>query len=351
MILTLPRPDDWHVHLRDGAILRAVLPYTARAFARALVMPNLHTPITSAALARAYRDCILSSLPENCDFTPLMTLYLTDHTNADDLAQGFQNGDLFAAKLYPQGATTNAQHGVSRFEALIAVFERMEKIGMPLSIHGEVADPAVDFFDREAVFVDKILIPLRKQFPALKIILEHVTTRHAVNYVQEAGADLAATITCHHITLSRNAIFEGGLKPHHFCLPVLKREEDRLAVLKAATSGASQFFAGTDSAPHPRAAKESSSGAGGIFSAPHALGLYAQAFEKEGALDKLAAFLSHNGAAFYGVAPNTGTITLEKTDESPAPFKPILTDEGAEIISFPLTQPPLWRLVEPSSSC
>lgn len=344
--LTLPKPDDWHLHLRDEAIMRAVLPLTARVFGRAIVMPNLKPPVVTAAQARAYRDRIRKALPPQCDFTPLMTAYLTDATDPDDLTHGFEDGTFFAAKLYPAGATTNAEAGVTDIQVIAPILEKMERIGMPLLVHGEVADPIVDFFDREAVFIDRVLVPLRRAFPQLKIVMEHITTLKAVQYVATEGQSgtLAATITPHHLFLNRNALFEDGLRPHHFCLPVLKREEDRLAVVQAATSGARMFFAGTDSAPHPRARKESAVAPGGIFSAPHAMAIYAQIFEGMDALSRLADFASLNGAAFYNLPLNAGSLTLEKLDTPHPPLKPVSTENGDEIVPFPATTPLFWRV-------
>jgi dihydroorotase len=332
--LTIPRPDDWHLHLRDEAVLRAVLPFTARHFARAVVMPNLKPPVVTAAQAEAYRTRILAALPEGMTFMPLMTAYLTDTTRPDDLYRGFKEDIFFAAKLYPAGATTNAENGVTDIQIIAPVLDTLQRLGMPLLIHGEVTDPEVDFFDREAVFIDRVLIPLRRAFPELKIVLEHITTRRAVQYVaaEAQNGKLAATITPHHLFLNRNDLFEGGISPHLFCLPVVKREEDRLAVLDAATSGAPMFFAGTDSAPHLKNAKESAKGPGGIFSAPYALSLYAEIFERADALAQLEDFLCLNGPSFYGLPVNAGTLTLEK--EAPEPLKPILTEDGAEIVPF-----------------
>ncbi len=350
--LTLPRPDDWHLHLRDGAIMKAVLPYSAAHFGRAIIMPNLKPPVVTAAQAKAYRERINKALPPHAAFTPLMTAYLTDMTDPDDLTRGFEEEIFFAAKLYPAGTTTNAENGVTDIQTIAPILEKMERIGMPLLIHGEVADPDVDFFDREAVFVDRVLIPLRRSFPGLKIVMEHITTLHATNYIAVEGANggLAATITPHHLLLNRNALFEGGLHPHHFCLPVLKREKDRQAIVQAATSGARMFFAGTDSAPHPRRNKESAKGSGGIFSAPNALAIYAGIFEKENALDRLADFLSLNGATFYDLPLNAGTITLEKAAKPLPPLKAILTDDQTEIEIFPAESPLFWHAVAAKAS-
>ena len=312
--ITIRQPDDWHVHLRDGAMLNLVAPYTARQFARAIVMPNLAPPITSVEQAAAYRDRILAATGP--DFTPLMTAYLTDSTDPDELDRGHADGVWIAAKLYPAGATTNSASGVTDIAHLRPALARMEATGMPLLVHGEVTDPDVDVFDREAVFIDRILTGLVADFPALKIVFEHITTRHAADYVAAAPATVAATITPHHLHLSRNALFDGGLRPHAYCLPVLKREEHRLAVRAAATSGSPKFFLGTDSAPHARDAKESSCGCAGIFNAPFALESYATVFDEEGALDRLEGFASEHGPAFYGLAPNSGTVTIERISQA-----------------------------------
>jgi dihydroorotase len=310
--LTIRRSDDWHVHLRDGEMLQTVAPYTARQFARAIVMPNLVPPITTVAAANAYRDRIVAATGP--DFTPLMTCYLTDETSPDEIARGFVEKAWIAAKLYPAGATTNSASGVTDIARIYPVLRCMEQIGMVLCVHGEVTDPDVDVFDREAVFIDRILSKVRSDFPALKIVLEHITTAEAVQFVKHAGAGLAATITPQHLMINRNALFAGGLRPHAYCLPVAKREQHRIAVRKAATSGAPNIFLGTDSAPHSREAKESACGCAGIFNAPFALESYATVFEEEGALDKLEAFASSNGAAFYGLPLNEGTVALEKVE-------------------------------------
>ena len=316
--LTIRRPDDWHVHLRDGAMLAAVLPHTARQFARAIVMPNLAPPVTDTATARAYRDRVLAALPAEARFTPLITCYLTDHTDPAEVGRGHAEGVLTACKLYPANATTNSAHGVSDVRHLRRVFETMQRIGMPLLIHGEVTDPEVDIFDREAVFLDRVLAPLLADFPALKVVLEHITTAEAVGFVEAAGSRLGATITPQHLHLNRNALFAGGLRPHAYCLPVVKRERHRLAVRAAATGGNPKFFLGTDSAPHPVGAKQSACGCAGIFNAPHALESYLAVFEAEGALDRFEAFASEHGPRFYGLPLNEGTITLERRDEEVA---------------------------------
>lgn len=348
LLLTIPRPDDWHVHLRDGDMLKAVLPYTARHFARAIVMPNLRPPVVTSAQVRAYRKEILAVLPKGLDFMPLMTLYLTDTTDAGDLIRGHQEGVITAAKLYPAHATTNADAGVTDIKRIYPVLERMQKIGMPLLVHGEVTDPDVDVFDREAVFIETILKPLRRAMPELKIVFEHITTKEAAAYITAEGkkGNLAATITPHHLLINRNAMFMGGLRPHYYCLPVAKREKHREALVKAATSGLSMFFLGTDTAPHERKAKESACGCAGIFSAPHALALYAQVFDEAGALSHFENFASRNGPAFYGLPVNKGLIKLEKVSSPAAEIKPILTGNGAEIIAFRSLTPINWRVAE-----
>lgn len=342
--LTLLQPDDWHVHLREGAMLRAVLPFTAASFRRAVVMPNLCEPVITAARAKAYRDEILAALPEGSAFTPLMTLYLTDGADADDLEREFKEGVLFAAKLYPAHATTNAQHGVTDIKHVYPALARMQRIGMPLLIHGEVTDVDVDIFDREAVFIERVLTPLRCEFPALKIVLEHITTEEAASYVAENSrrGTLAATITAHHLHLNRNAVLAGGIRPHYYCLPVAKREKHRKALVRAATSGAPMFFLGTDSAPHADEAKISACGCAGIFTAPNALALYAQCFEEAGRLDKLEAFASRNGPAFYGLPLNEAKISLQKAEMTG--IKPILTEEGHTITPFAPPLPLSWRV-------
>ena len=310
--LTIRRPDDWHVHLRDGDMLKTVAPYTARQFARAIVMPNLVPPIISVDAAAGYRDRIIAAAGSG--FTPLMTCYLTDDVDPDELERGYKEGVWIAAKLYPAGATTNSSSGVTDIRNIYPALERMQQIGMVFCIHGEVTDPGVDVFDREAVFIDRILTPLVRDFPQLKMVLEHITTQQAAEYVAGAPATVAATVTPQHLMLNRNALFQGGLRPHAYCLPVIKREEHRLAVRSAAVSGSSKFFLGTDSAPHAREAKESDCGCAGIFNSPYALEAYAQVFDEEGALDKFEAFASLNGPAFYGLPVNQGTVTLERAE-------------------------------------
>ncbi len=307
--LTLRQPDDWHVHLRDGAALAAVLPYTARQFRRAIVMPNLRTPVTTAAAAVAYRQRILAALPPGLAFEPLMTLYLTDNTAPQEMALARAAG-VVALKLYPAGATTNSDAGVTDISKIYAVLQAMQREGLLLLVHGEVTDPDVDIFDREAVFIERVMQPLRRDFPALKVVFEHITTADAADYVAGSGPHTAATLTAHHLLYNRNALFSGGLRPHYYCLPVLKKERHRQALVRAAISGSPQFFLGSDSAPHAAVMKEQSVCGAGCFTAPAALELYAEAFEAAGALDKLEAFASVNGPAFYGLPVNAGSVTL-----------------------------------------
>ncbi|MFM7087229.1 MAG: dihydroorotase [Cyanobium sp.] len=308
--LTLRRPDDWHVHLRDGAMLQVVAPATAAVFARAIVMPNLSPPITTVEQARAYRERIAAALPAAHRFTPLMTAYLTDTIDPAEIERGHQEGVFTACKLYPAHATTNSAAGVSDIAHIAAVLETLERIGMPLLIHGEVTDASIDIFDREAVFLERVLAPLLQRHPGLKVVLEHITTSDSVEFVQAAGPNLAATITPHHLHINRNAMFQGGLRPDFYCLPVAKRERHRLALRAAAVSGSPKFFLGTDSAPHARHAKESACGCAGIYNAPVALASYAEVFDQEGALDRLEAFASLHGPAFYGLPANEERITL-----------------------------------------
>jgi dihydroorotase len=310
--LTIRRPDDWHVHLRDGDMLRKVAPYTARQFARAIVMPNLVPPITTVDAAHGYRARILAAVGD--DFTPLMTCYLTDETDPEEVARGFDEGVWLAAKLYPAGATTNSASGVTDIRRIYPVLERMQRIGMVLCVHGEVTDPEVDVFDREAVFIDRVLSRVIADFPELKIAFEHITTKEAAQFVADGSANLGATVTPQHLIINRNAIFAGGLRPHAYCLPVAKREQHRLAVRAATVSGSPKFFLGTDSAPHAREAKESACGCAGIFNAPFALESYATVFEEEGALDRFEAFASENGARFYGLPLSEGTVRLERVE-------------------------------------
>ena len=313
--LTLTRPDDWHLHVRDGAALASVLPWTARQFGRAIIMPNLRPPVTTTAQALAYRERILAARPEagqpGADFEPLMTLYLTDLTPPEEIRRAKESG-IVALKLYPAGATTNSDAGVTDIRKTHATLEAMQREGLLLLVHGEVTDPAVDVFDREAVFIERVMRPLRRDFPELKVVFEHITTKEAAEYVAQAGAHTAATVTAHHLLYNRNAIFQGGLRPHYYCLPVLKREVHRQALVAAVASGSDRFFLGTDSAPHAAVMKEASVCGAGCFTAPSALELYAEAFEAAGALDKLEAFAGHHGPAFYGLPRNTGTVTLRR---------------------------------------
>ncbi len=310
--LTITRPDDWHVHLRDGAVLTDVVPHTARQFARAIVMPNLKPPVTTTAMAVAYRERILAAVPQGMRFDPLMVLYLTDNTTAEEIRRAVDSGVIYGVKLYPAGATTNSDAGVTDLKRCMGALEAMQVLGLPMLIHGEVTDGDIDLFDREAVFIDRILKPLRQQLPGLRVVFEHITTRDAADYVREAEGDIAATITAHHLLYNRNAIFKGGIRPHYYCLPVLKRETHRQALLAAATSGNPRFFLGTDSAPHPKGLKEHACGCAGCYTALHAMELYAQAFEQARALDKLEGFASFHGPDFYRLPRNSDTITLRR---------------------------------------
>ncbi len=339
--LTIRRPDDWHVHLRDGPMLNAVSGYTARQFARAIVMPNLTPPVATVAAAAAYRDRIRAALPPGVDFTPLMTCYLTDQADPDELSRGFAEGVFTAAKLYPAHATTNSAHGVTDIANIHPALEAMQRIGMPLLVHGEVADPDVDIFDREAVFIDQVMAPLVARFPGLKVVFEHITTAEAADFVAAGGPNIGATITPQHLHINRNAILAGGIRPHMYCLPVAKRERHRLALRKAATSGSPKYFLGTDSAPHAISAKETACGCAGIFNAPYALESYAAVFEEEGALDRLEAFASENGPRFYGLPMNEGTVTLERTGTQ----VPERIDLGfTDIVPFHAGETLRWRL-------
>ncbi|WER46469.1 dihydroorotase [Cupriavidus sp. WKF15] len=312
--LTITRPDDWHLHLRDGAALAAVLPDTARQFGRAIIMPNLKPPVTTVEQAQAYRARILAALPAGMSFEPLMTLYLTDNTAAEEIVAAKASGFVHGVKLYPAGATTNSDAGVTDIRRCSAALEAMQRVGLPLQVHGEVTDGDIDIFDREAVFIDRVMTPLRRDFPELKVVFEHITTKDAAQYVRDASGPVGATITAHHLLYNRNAIFTGGIRPHYYCLPVLKREIHREALVAAATSGSDRFFLGTDSAPHARGLKEHACGCAGCYTALHAMELYAEAFDAAGALDKLEAFASFNGPAFYGLPRNAGTLTLERED-------------------------------------
>ncbi|WP_420995929.1 dihydroorotase [Cupriavidus sp. 30B13] len=317
--LTITRPDDWHLHLRDGAALAAVLPDTARQFARAIIMPNLKPPVTTVAQAAAYRGRILAALPAGMAFEPLMTLYLTDNTPAEEIAAAKASGFVHGVKLYPAGATTNSDAGVTDLRRCAPALAAMERAGLPLLVHGEVTDADIDIFDREAVFIDRVMTPLRRDFPGLKVVFEHITTKDAADYVRDAQGPVGATITAHHLLYNRNALFTGGIRPHYYCLPVLKREIHRAALVSAAVSGSPRFFLGTDSAPHARGLKEHACGCAGCYTGLHAMELYAEAFEAAGALDKLEAFASLNGPAFYGLPRNSGTLTLTREEwELPA---------------------------------
>jgi len=331
--LTIRRPDDWHLHLRDGDMLRAVLPHSSRDFARAIIMPNLVPPVVTAADARAYRDRIMAAVPQGDDFTPLMTLYLTEDTDPADVAAAHAEGLITAVKLYPAGATTNSASGVSNFENVAKVLEKMAEIGLPLCTHGEVTDPSVDIFDREAVFIDRVLDPIRRAHPGLRVIMEHITTSQAADYVRANDTNLGATITTHHLVINRNHILAGGIKPHYYCLPVAKREEHRLALRQAATSGDPRFFLGTDSAPHTDANKLLPCGCAGCFTAPNTLSILAEVFEQDGALDKLEAFTSLNGPAFYGLPANENTVTLVREEPTFPPH--IDTPEGPVTVFDP----------------
>ncbi|MCR9218990.1 MAG: dihydroorotase [Alphaproteobacteria bacterium] len=340
--LVIRRPDDWHLHFRDGAILERVVPYTARQFARAIVMPNLTPPAATTAQIAAYRDRVLAATPDDLSFTPLMTAYLTDKTDPDDLARGHEAGVITAAKLYPAGATTNSDSGVTDIAKIDGVLRRMAEIDMPLLVHGEVTHGSVDIFDREAVFIEEILKPLMERLPDLRVVLEHITTAEAAETVRTGGDTLAATVTAHHLIINRTDMFRGGIRPHLYCLPIAKRERHRLAVREFATSGHPRVFLGTDSAPHPIGAKESACGCAGIFSAPTALELYAQAFDEDGALDRLEGFASLNGPAFYRLPVNDDRIALVR-GETVAPG-PVVVDEATAILPFQSGETIPWRL-------
>ncbi|WP_163267940.1 dihydroorotase [Chelativorans alearense] len=346
--LTIRQPDDWHLHLRDGAVLEAVAPHTAAHFARAIVMPNLVPPVVTSLEAAAYRERILAALPEGSRFTPLMTLYLTEATQAADVESGFRDRLVAAVKLYPAGATTNSESGVRNIEAVIPVLERMAAIGMPLCVHGEVTDPAVDIFDREAVFIERVLVPLRRRLPELRIVMEHVTTKDGVAFVRAQDDNIGATITTHHLIINRNAILAGGIRPHYYCLPVAKRETHRLALREAATSGEGRFFLGTDSAPHVDPLKESACGCAGVFNAPNTMACLAQVFEEEGALERLEAFASLNGPAFYRLPPNEGRIRLTRCAE-PQEFVRKVTAGAETITVFDPMFPIHWKVEDDAS--
>lgn len=341
--LTIRRPDDWHVHLRDGAMLKAVLPFTAAQFARGIIMPNLVPPVTSIAAAASYRERILAARPEGCDFNPLMTCYLTDTTVPDEIERGFREGVWVAAKLYPAGATTNAHYGVTDIPKLAPVLERMEKIGMPVLVHGEATDPAVDIFDREAVFMEQEMLPLLKRHPGLKVVIEHVTTAETVAIVRAHAGRAAGTITPHHLIINRTSLFQGGLRPHLYCLPVAKRESHRLALCEAVTSGDACFFIGTDTAPHLRGAKQAECCSAGVFGGATALQTYVQVFDEAGALDRFEAFASESGARFYGLPLNEGTITLERR---PSRALAAVEIEDSEVVIFRGAESLPWSIGE-----
>lgn len=311
-VLTITRPDDWHLHLRDGATLNSVLPHTANQFARAIIMPNLKPPVTTTAQAAAYRERILAALPAGMNFEPLMVLYLTNNTPPDEIRRAKDSGFVHAVKLYPAGATTNSDAGVTDLTKCYKTLETLQEVGMPFLVHGEVTDPAIDIFDREAVFIDRVMLPLRRDMPELKVVFEHITTKDAADYVMADPGPTAATITAHHLLYNRNEIFKGGIRPHYYCLPVLKRETHRQALVAAAISGSNKFFLGTDSAPHPKGLKEHACGCAGCYTALHALELYAEAFDQAGALDRLEAFASFNGPDFYNLPRNQGNVTLRR---------------------------------------
>ncbi len=339
--LVIRRPDDWHVHVRDGEMLAAVAGYTARQFGRAIIMPNLAEPVTTVAAAQRYRERILAAVP-NTGFTPLMTCYLTDTIDVQEIAHGFEQNVFTACKLYPANATTNSSHGVTDINNITGVLETMQRMGMPLLVHGEVTDSAVDIFDREAVFIERVMAKIIADFPALKIVFEHITTKDAVDFVNESGTNIAATITPHHLVYNRSAIFAGGINPHLYCLPIAKRERHRLALRKAAISGSAKFFLGTDSAPHIASAKQSACGCAGVFNAPYALESYAGTFEAEDALDKLEGFASEFGPQFYGLKPNEGKIILERTDNE---VPEILNIMDAQIVPFHSGEVLRWKFV------
>ena len=341
--ITIRRPDDWHIHLRDGAMLRAVLPFTAAQFARGIIMPNLVPPVTTVAAAAAYRERILAARPAGSDFRPMMTCYLTDQTSPDEIEKGHAEGVWIAAKLYPAGATTNSHHGVRDLKAIRPVLERMERIGMPVLIHGEATDPAVDIFDRETVFMEQVLLPFLRDYQGLKVVIEHVTTQETTEIVRAHAPRVAGTITPHHLMINRTSLFQGGLRPHLYCLPVAKREHHRLALRRAVTSGDSCFFIGTDTAPHTARTKEASCGCAGVFVGATALQTYTQVFDEEGALDRLETFASLNGARFYGLTPNSGTIELHRRG---AAMPAAVAVEDDEVVIFRGDETLPWSIGE-----
>jgi len=347
--LTIRRPDDWHLHLRDGQMMSAVTPHSSRDFARAIIMPNLVPPVVTTADAVAYRERILANVPAQHDFTPLMTLYLTESTDPDDVEAGAKSGLINALKLYPAGATTNSESGVRDFDKVVGVLERMAEVGIPLLVHGEVTDPEVDIFDREAEFIDRVLDPLRRRVPALRVVMEHVTTEQGVEYVKSSPEGLAATITVHHLIINRNAILAGGIRPHYYCLPVAKREKHRQALLTATISGDPRFFLGTDSAPHMDTAKETACGCAGLFSATNALSCVTQVFEREEALDRLESFVSLNGPAFYGLPANDTTVRLVRSEE-PLRFPDKINTGAGAVTVFDPGFPLFWQPAEDAKS-
>lgn len=344
--IKLALPDDWHLHLRTGEMLHAVLPYTARAFGRAIIMPNLKVPVTTVAQAVPYHREILRALPQGSRFEPLMTLYLIDDTSPNEIVLAKQSGIVHGVKLYPAGATTNSSAGVTRISAVMKVLECMERAGVPLLVHGEVTDPSVDIFDREAVFIDRVLIPLRRDLPGLRIVFEHATTKDAVEYVAETGDNIAATMTAHHLHINRNDLLVGGIKPHNYCLPIAKREAHRQALVHAATSGNPKFFLGTDSAPHAQDAKESACGCAGCFTAPSAIELYLRAFEQAGTLENFESFASFNGPDFYGLPRNTATVTYESVSVPWHLPEWLPVVDSGRVVPFTLKEGLHWRRVE-----
>ena len=340
--ITIRKPDDWHLHVRDGEMLPAIVPLTAKQFGRAIIMPNLVPAVTTVEQALAYRDRIQAAVPEGVNFSPLMTSYLTDGTDADALELGYNDGVFNAVKMYPAGATTNSDSGVTDIKNVRPALERMQNMGMPLLVHGEVTDPTVDIFDREAVFIDRVMIPLRKDFPELKVVFEHITTKQAVDYVLSSKSHIGATITPHHLMINRNAIFQGGIRPHMYCLPIAKREEHRLALRSAATSGDARFFLGTDSAPHSQHTKETGCGCAGVFVASTAVELYAQVFDEEGALQNFEAFASLNGPNFYGLALNEETITLKRSEQFVPEY--VETESGDRVVNFKGGEALAWSM-------
>lgn len=347
--LTIRKPDDWHLHLRDGDMLKAVIGHSSAHFARAIIMPNLVPPVVTVAQATAYKERIIATTPSGHNFEPLMTLYLTETTDLNDVVSGAQSGLIKALKLYPAGATTNSESGVRNFETILPILEKMADIGLPLLVHGEVTDPEVDIFDREAVFIERVLDPVRRKVPNLKVVMEHVTTRDGVDYVSGGGDNIAATITTHHLIINRNAYLVGGIKPHYYCLPVAKREEHRLALRVAATSGSAKFFLGTDSAPHPDGAKEAACGCAGIYTSINTMSCLAHVFEQDGKLENLEAFASLNGPAFYGLKPNEQRVRFTKS-ETPLTFPDKIDVQNDKVTVFDPGFPLFWKHEEISAN-